>query len=109
MSIHNFIECTYEYADPDNKVHRANVGPSGADRAQVGLMLAPWTLLSGDLLVSILVGEFCKIVDKETINSTFTGISCFIELRDKIATYRWFSARVQYLQCISNGDTAVLH
>ena len=22
---------------------------------------------------------------------------------------RWFSARLQYLQCISNGDTAVLH
>ena len=23
--------------------------------------------------------------------------------------YRWFSARLQYLQCISNGETAVLH
>ena len=23
--------------------------------------------------------------------------------------YRWFSARLQYLQCINNGDTAVLH
>ena len=24
-------------------------------------------------------------------------------------TYRWFSTRLQYLQCVSNGDTAVLH
>ena len=23
--------------------------------------------------------------------------------------YQWFSARLQYLQCVSNGDTAVLH
>ena len=23
--------------------------------------------------------------------------------------YQWFSAKLQYLQCISNGDTAVLH
>ena len=32
---------------PDSKVHGANMGPSGADRTQVGPMLAPWTLLSG--------------------------------------------------------------
>ena len=32
---------------PDSKVHEANWGPSGADRTQVGPMLAPWTLLSG--------------------------------------------------------------
>ena len=24
-------------------------------------------------------------------------------------TYRWLSARLQYLQCVSNGDTAALH
>ena len=32
---------------PDRKVHGANMGPYGADRAHVGTMLAPWTLLSG--------------------------------------------------------------
>ena len=32
---------------PDSKIHGANMGPSGADRTQVGAMLAPWTLLSG--------------------------------------------------------------
>ena len=26
-----------------------------------------------------------------------------------VRPYRWLSARLQYLQCISNGDTAVLH
>ena len=34
-------------AYPDSKVRGANMGPSGADRTQVGPMLAPWTLLSG--------------------------------------------------------------
>ena len=37
-------------ADPDSKVH-GPWGPSEADRTQVGPMLAPWTLLSGDILV----------------------------------------------------------
>ena len=31
---------------PDSKVYGANMGPSGADRTQVGPMLTPWTLLS---------------------------------------------------------------
>ena len=38
------------HAGPMNfaKVHGATWGPSGADRTQVGPMLAPWTLLSGN-------------------------------------------------------------
>ena len=32
---------------PDSNIHRAHMGPSGADRTQVGPMLAPWILLSG--------------------------------------------------------------
>ena len=36
----------------DSKVHGANMGPSGADRTQVGPMLAPWTSLSGFALAS---------------------------------------------------------
>ena len=34
--------------DPDNKVHGANMGHIWADRTQVGPMLTPWTLLSGE-------------------------------------------------------------
>ena len=33
--------------NPDSKVHGANMGPSWADRTQVGPMLALWTLPSG--------------------------------------------------------------
>ena len=32
---------------PNSKVHGANMGPSGADRTQVGPMLATWTLPTG--------------------------------------------------------------
>ena len=32
---------------PDSKIHGAYMGPPGADRTQVGPMLAPWSLLSG--------------------------------------------------------------
>ena len=35
-------------SNPNSKVHGASMGPSGADRTQVGPMLAPWTLLSGN-------------------------------------------------------------
>ena len=34
---------------PDSNVHGPTWGPSGADRSEVGPMLAPWTLLSGVL------------------------------------------------------------
>ena len=32
---------------PDNKVHGANMGPTGSCRPQMGPMLTPWTLRSG--------------------------------------------------------------
>ena len=32
---------------PDSKVHGANMGSYGANRTQMGSMLAPWTLVSG--------------------------------------------------------------
>ena len=36
------------FITPDSKVHGATLGPPGDDRTQVGPMLAPWYLLSGD-------------------------------------------------------------
>ena len=36
-------------------------GPSGADRTQVGPMLAPWTLLSGCFRLSVTNNSNCKI------------------------------------------------
>ena len=40
---------TYKHENPYSKIHGANMGPSGADRTQVDPMLAPWTLLSGNV------------------------------------------------------------
>ena len=37
-----------------------------------------------------------------------TEFLCNAEISNK-TTYRWLSARLQYLQCVSNGDTTVLH
>ena len=44
-----FVNQIITWRVPDSKVHGANMGPSGADRTQMGLMLVPWTLLSGVL------------------------------------------------------------
>ena len=43
------LEILYQQ-DPDRKFMGPTWGPSGADRTQVGPMLAPWTLLSGDCI-----------------------------------------------------------
>ena len=47
-----FRSLLYQIAYPDSKVHGANMGPI------VGPMLAPWTLLSGYILIYHL--QFCK-------------------------------------------------
>ena len=51
---HHQIAPTWQHNMPDNKVYGAYMGPTwgphGADRAQVGPMLAPWTLLFGMML-----------------------------------------------------------
>ena len=44
--------------DPDSKVHGANMGgPPGSCRPQMGPMLAPWTLLSGDMIAIYSLGS----------------------------------------------------
>ena len=50
------IKASFQYKAlhfPDSKVYGANMGPPGADRTQVGPMLAPWTLLSELIQVKI--------------------------------------------------------
>ena len=37
--------------NPDSKVHGANMGPPGSYLLQIGSMLAPWTLLSGLMVI----------------------------------------------------------
>ena len=46
-SLHHWGYCMIALVYPDSKVHGANMGQYGADRTQVGPILAPWTLLSG--------------------------------------------------------------
>ena len=53
--------------DPDSKIHGANMGPIWADRTQVDPMLAPWTLLSGEL--SHGQAKFRKILSQNDQNN----------------------------------------
>ena len=47
---------------PDSKVHGAIMGPSGADRTQVGPMLAQGTLLSGKVSQRLAATRLSKMV-----------------------------------------------
>ena len=53
IAFRSYIKCIL-HISPDSKVPGVSMGPSGADRTQVGPMLAPWTLLSGSLIRYIL-------------------------------------------------------
>ena len=73
---------------PANKVHGTNMGPSGADRTQVGPMLAPWTLLSGQTVVlSLFVSKerisFIrqKRPFRNVMSSLLTNVSCLSYIR----------------------------
>ena len=48
---HTYKQHTSFCCVPDSKVHGANIGPTWALSAQMGPMLAPWTLLSGVVCV----------------------------------------------------------
>ena len=61
-----------------------------------------------------LAAVFSQITNQETClwynwiinNFVFCFVFCY---QWKSSSYRWLSARLQYLQCVSNGDTAVSH
>ena len=46
---------------PDNKVHRANTGPTWGRQDPGGPILAPWTLLSGCLCCTSVTTELCMV------------------------------------------------
>ena len=46
---------------------------------------------------------------KSIQKSKMLGTWPFIKLSQLMLTWQWFSARLQYLQCISNGGTTALH
>ena len=90
---------------------RPTWGPSGAGRTQVGPILAPWSLLSG--VFHILPPNKCIYNQsaEHTAHHIFHYPDYNFQPFGPVTTEsnRWLSARLQYLRCISNGDTAVLH
>ena len=62
------FSCKY----PDSKIHGAKWGPSGANRIQVGPMLAPWTLLYGYILCrSSIAYSTCRNNNKQILHHWF--------------------------------------
>ena len=55
-------DCIRNKMIPDSKFHGANMGPSGAERTQVGPMLVPWTLLSGIYVLSWITNLVARLV-----------------------------------------------
>ena len=53
-------------------------GPSGADRAQMGPMLAPWTLLSGMLYNILSVRKMLLMPTSQWTWSSYNGYTMFI-------------------------------
>ena len=72
---------------PDSKVHGANMGPIWGQQDPGGPHVGPMNLLSGER-------ELCSV--------------CTEYFADNLP-YQRLSATLQYLQCISNGDIAVMH
>ena len=52
-------------------------GPSGADKTQVGSMLAPWTLLSGfiTMCLKVILGPYQRLILFSMISNCFCGYS----------------------------------
>ena len=84
---------------PDSKIHGGqHGGPAGAGRTQVGPMLAPWTLLSGYLI--IIRYELCPV----TANRLFAHIPQYTILK-QIYAHVWIS----FLQNGAIWDICLMH
>ena len=62
-------------------------GPSGADRTQVGPMLAPWTLLSGVISLALSVEYPHPIFRSDILKSCFIEICNFISQNLHVRMY----------------------
>ena len=63
--------CMHLEGCPDSKVMGPSWGPSGADRTQMGPMLAPWILLSGCTLIHDNSLDKMTVILKTTCSSAF--------------------------------------
>ena len=77
------LNCVTLSITPDSKVHGANIGPT-------------WVLSAPDVPH---VGPM-NLAIRDITDWPWKGIRTM---------YKWLSTRMQYLQCVSNGDTAVLN
>ena len=70
-------------------------GPSGADRTQVGPMLAPWTLLSGDLWL------LARVVSNQLPLRSVISAICLV--------YNFYMVlKMQYTECLHCSHVIVL-
>ena len=91
------------WSSPDSKVHGANMGPPGSSWKQVGLLLAPCTLLSGSSSVGRSIDLLCSLSVERWFNSLRPSDSYLRQLSDHHC-FRWrlvaWSAPSHYLnQC----------
>ena len=80
--------------------------PSGADRTQVGLMLTPWTLLSGSDLITIQCSVFELFSHRPRSHTTLVRVFCFGRFGDMSFIYYLFTDRFElskhWVSCLSN-------
>ena len=93
--------------DPDSKVHGANMGPTWVLSAPDGPHVGPMNLAITGTLARIWTLKDIPLL--AIFGSILKNHDCWITGAYFNTTYWWLIARLQYLQCISNGDTAVLH
>ena len=87
---------------------------------RISLCLLVWEGLNSKLAYTKKVGSVvlypkylvqleAALIRVEMLSFIGLGTSGFCEEhKSQSALYQWFSARLQYLHCISNGDSAVL-
>ena len=64
------------------RLMRPTRGPSGAERTQVGPMLAPWTLLSGNYFARLkfYYTKLSTISSIQNSNITYNQFDCYVEI-----------------------------
>ena len=70
------------------------------------LQLILWCPING---TSSLIWSGAELTTIPWANHYWCGLDIVFALPVVAVIYRWLSARLQYLQCVSNGDTTVLH
>ena len=97
----------------DSKVHGTNMGPSGADRTQVGPMLAPWTLLSGyPSIMNLAIWVLIYYLSTLACNKHSVENSCHYYTNMPFEFYNHMSIKNQssYFECIYvNIEAATWH